>query len=172
MTDLGHYCLVRNVLRTAFLVYVRVLLCLQGLGLLFVAVAFVSVRGHGLGGQESGANLWPFVAFALILALLGLAVILTAVLLRRGRRRAAMAAIAIESLWAVAAAAIVLDTLREAVDAFEYGGHPDEALPWWLYAAAMLSLVAIVGLLLRPVRAYTGVVRADRLTRKTVGRVG
>jgi len=159
-------------LRTAFLVYVRVLLCLQGLGLLFAAVAFVSVRGNGLGGQESGANLWPFVAFALILALLGLAVILTAVLLRRGRRRAAMAAIAIESLWAVAAAAIVLDTLREAVDAFEYGGHPDEALPWWLYVAGMLSLVAIIGLLLRPVRAYAGLVRADRRSRQTAHGVG
>jgi hypothetical protein len=169
---LGHYYLVRNVLRTAFLVYVRVLLCLQGLGLLFSAWAFSSVRGHGLPGRGSGAIVWPLVAFALILAVGGLAIILTAVLLRRGRRRAAMAAIAIESLWAVAAAAIVLDTLREAVDAFEYGGHPDVALPWWLFAAAALSLVAIVGLLLRPVRAYSGLVRADGLNRKTVGGVG
>jgi len=171
MTDLGHYYLVRNVLRTAFLVYVRVLLCLQGLFLLFLAWAFISDRGHGLPGRGSGPTLWPLVAFALILALLGLAIILTAVMLRRGRRRAAMAAIAIESLWAVAAAAIVLDTLREAVDAFEYGGHPDEALPWWLYAAATLFLVAIVGLLLRPVRAYTGLVRADRLNRRTADSV-
>ena len=172
MADLGHYYLVQNVLRTAFLVYVRVLLCLQGLGVLFLASVFIPDRGHGLPGRGSGAILWPLVAIALILVVLGLAIILTAVLLRRGRRRAAMAAIAIESLWAVAAAAIVLDTLREAVDAFEYGGHPDVALPWWLFAAAALSLVAIVGLLLRPVRAYTGLVRTDRLSRKTAGGVG
>jgi hypothetical protein len=169
---LGHYYLVRNVLRAAFLVYVRVLLCLQGLGLLFLAWGIIPDRGHGLPGRGSGAILWPLVALALILTILGLAVILTAVLLRRGRPRAAMAAIAIESLWAVTAAAIVLDTLREAVDAFEYGGHPDEALPWWLYAAAMLFLIAIVGLLLRPVRAYTGLVRADRLNRRTADGVG
>jgi hypothetical protein len=169
---LGHYYLVRNVLRTAFLVYVRVLLCLQGLGLLFLAWGIIPDRGHGLPGRGSGAILWPLVSLALILTILGLAVILTAVLLRRGRPRAAMAAIAIESLWAVTAAAIVLDTLREAVDAFEYGGHPDEALPWWLYAAAMLFLIAIVGLLLRPVRAYTGLVRADRLSRRTADGVG
>jgi hypothetical protein len=169
---LGHYYLVRNVLRAAFLVYVRVLLCLQGLGLLFLAWGIIPDRGHGLPGRGSGAILWPLVSLALILTILGLAVILTAVLLRRGRPRAAMAAIAIESLWAVTAAAIVLDTLREAVDAFEYGGHPDEALPWWLYAAAMLFLIAIVGLLLRPVRAYTGLVRADRLNRRTADGVG
>lgn len=169
---MGHYYLVRNVLRTTFLVYVRVLLCLQGLGLLFLAWEFGSVRGHSLTGRGSGATLWPLVVFALILAVGGLAVILTAVRLRRGRRRAAMAAIAIESLWAVAAAAIVLDTLRETVDAFEYGGHPDEALPWWFYAAATLSLVAMVGLLLRPVRAYAGLVRADRRSRTTAEGVG
>ena len=159
MTDLGHYYLVLIMLRTAFLVYVRVLLGLQGLGLLFLAWAFISDRRSGLPGRGSGGIIWPLVGFGLTVALLGLAVILTAVRLRRGRRRAAMAAIAIESLTAVAAAAIVLDTLREAVDAFEYGGHPDVALPWWLFAAAALSLVAIVGLLLRPVRAYSGLVR-------------
>jgi len=160
MTDLGHYYLVRNVLRTAFLVYVRVLLCLQGLGLLFLAG--VIIFGGGLGTARG-----PLTALSLIVALFGLAGIVTAVRLGQGRRRAAMAAIAIQSLWTVAAAAIVLDTLREAVDAFEYGGHPDEALPWWLYAAATLFLVAIAGLLLRPVRVYTGLVRADRLNRRT-----
>jgi len=172
MTHLGHYCMVLIMLRTAFLVYVRVLLCLQGLGLLFLAWGIIPDRGHGLPGRGSGGILGPLVALALILTLAGLAIILTAVLLRRGRRRSAMAAIAIESLWVVAAAAIVLDVLRETVDAFEYGGHPDESLPWWLYAAAILSLVAIVGLLLRPVRGYTGLVRADRLNRNTAGSVG
>ena len=58
---MGHYYLVRNVLRTTFLVYVRVLLCLQGLGLLFLAWEFGSVRGHSLTGRGSGATLWPLV---------------------------------------------------------------------------------------------------------------
>jgi len=150
MADVGHYYLVRNVLRTAFLVYVRVLLCLQGVFLLFLA----GVTIFGGGGLSSTRG--SLIALMVIAALFGVAAIVTAVRLGQGRRRAAMAAIAIESLWAVAAAAIVLDTLREAVDAFEYGGHPDEALPWWFYTAALLFLGAIVGLLLRPVRAYTG----------------
>jgi hypothetical protein len=152
MTDLGHYYMVLIMLRTAFFVYVRVLLCLQGLFLLFLAG--VIIFGGGLGTARG-----PLTALSLIVALFGLAGIVTAVRLRRDRRRAAIAAIAIESLWAVAAAAIVLDTLRETVDAFEYGGHPDEALPWWLYAAGALFLVAIIGLLLRPVRAYAGLAR-------------
>lgn len=162
---MGHYYLVRNVLRAAFLVYVRVLLCLQGLFLLFLAG--VTIFGGGLGTARG-----PLIALLLIAALFGVAGIVTAVRLGRGRRRAAIAAIAIESLWAVAAAAIVLDTLRETVDAFEYGGHPDQALPSWFYAAAMLFLVAIAGLLLRPVRAYAGLVRADRLNRNSADGVG
>ena len=130
-----------------------------GLGLLFLAG--VIIFGGGLGPARV-----TLTALSLMAALFGLAGILTAVRLGRGRRRAAMAAIAIESLWAVAAAATVLDTLREAVDAFEYGGHPDDALPWWFYTAALLFLVAIAGLLLRPVRAYAGLVRADRPERE------
>jgi hypothetical protein len=149
---LGHYCLVLIVLRTAFFIYVRVLLCLQGVFLPFLAG--VLIFGQGLDGARG-----PLIVPMAIAAVFGLAGILTAVRLGPDRPRAAMAAIAIESLWAAAVAAIVLETLHEAVDAFEYGGHPDQSIPWWLYAAGALFLVAIVGLLLRPVRAYAGLVR-------------
>jgi hypothetical protein len=81
-------------------------------------------------------------------------------MLRRGRRRTAVAAIAIEALWAAAACAIALDALRTAVDAFEYGGrYADAALPWRWLAVAALFLVTVAGLLVRPVRAYAGLVR-------------
>jgi hypothetical protein len=143
-------------LRTAFLVYVRVLLCLQGAFLLFLAAGILPVGRVGGGGLGPGD--WPLLVPALILAVGGLALIATAILLRRGRRRAAMAVIAIEALWTVAAAALAADALRDAVDAFEYGGHPSGP-PWWLFLAAPLLLVTLIGLLLRPFRGYAGLVR-------------
>ncbi len=91
---------------------------------------------------------------------MALATIATAVMLRRGRRRAAVAAIMIEALWAAAACAIVLDTLRTSVDAFEYGGiGTSETVLWRFLAVAAVLLVTVAGLLLRPVRAYAGLVR-------------
>jgi hypothetical protein len=144
-------------LRAAFLVYLRVLLCLQGALLLFLAAGILPVGGVGEGGGL-GPGRWPLLVPALIAALLGLALIATAIRLRQGRRRAAMAAIAIEALWAVGAAALAADALRDAVDAFEYGGRPSEP-PWWIFAAAPLFLVTLIGLLLRPFRAYAGLVR-------------
>src|ERR1700733_13951799 len=136
-------------LRTAFLVYVRVLLCLQGLFLVAVPWLIFPYRGG-----------WPLITLAALVTLLGLAPIATAVMLRPGRRRAAMAAMLIEAVWAVAACAVALEAVRTSVDAFEYGGrYADAALPWrWLAVAAVL-LVTVAGLLLRPVRAYAGLVR-------------
>ncbi len=143
-------------LRTAFLVYVRVLLCLQGLCLVVLPWLIFPYRG--------GAGLWPLIALAVLVTVLGLATIATAMLLRRGRRRAAVAAIMIESAWAVAACAIVLEDLRTSVDAFEYGyGYggigASEALLWRFLAMAAVLLVTVAGLLLRPVRVYAGLVR-------------
>ena len=110
-------------LRTAFLVYVRVLLCLQGLCLVVLPWLIFPYRG--------GARLWPLIAMALLVSLLGLATIVTAIMLRRGRRRAAVAAIMIEAVWAVAACAVVLEALRTSVDAFEYGGQARDATLLW-----------------------------------------
>lgn len=141
-------------LRTAFLVYVRVLLCLQGLCLVVLPWLIFPYRG--------GARLWPLLVIALLLSLLGLATIVTAIMLRRGRRRAAVAAIMIEAVWAVAACAVVLDAMRESVDAFEYGhggSAGSEALGWRFLAVAAVLLVTVAGLLLRPVRAYSGLIR-------------
>ena len=128
-------------LRTAFLVYVRVLLCLQGLYLLFWAWALSSDQG-----PDTRAGL--LLTFGLIGGLLGLGQIVTAVLLRRGRRGAAIAAIVIEALWTAAAAAGCAVSLSGA--------------PVWQYLAGtalLLVAFAVFGLLLRPVRAYAGLVR-------------
>jgi hypothetical protein len=127
-------------LRTAFLVYVRVLLCLQGLYLAFLGWAFSLDQGPD-------TRVWALDTIAVIAAFLGLAGIVTAVLLRRGRRWAAIAAIIIEALWAAAAAAI------------GYLASSSESPEWQLFAGAGLFLVTVAGLLLRPVRAYAGLVR-------------
>ena len=64
-------------LRTAVLACVRVLLCLLGIWLMFIGWAVFSDQGPG---TRSGA----MDALALIATVLGLASIVTAVLLRRG----------------------------------------------------------------------------------------
>jgi hypothetical protein len=126
-------------LRTAFLAYVRVLLCLQGVFLMFLGWAFSSDQGPD-------TRTWALYALALIAALLGLAEIVTAILLRRGRRRAAIAAIVIEALWTAAAVIGCAASMN---------GSP----VWQFFAGAALFLVAVAGLLLPPVRAYAGLVR-------------
>jgi hypothetical protein len=133
-----------TILRTAFLAYVRVLLCLQGLYLGFWAWALWP--GRGLHGE-----FWVPLGLELLFALLGLASIVAAVLLRPGRRWAAIAAILIEALWAALAAALVYKTLKDWPLDFHF--------LCLVTAAATLFFVAIAGLLLRPVRAYAGLVR-------------
>jgi hypothetical protein len=127
-----------TVLRTVFLAYVRVLLCLQGMFLVFLAWAVLS----------SPVPL----AVELLSGLLGLAQIVTAILLRRGRRWAAITAILIEALWATVAAALGYKTLRD------WPPLDLQALEE-LTALTALFLVTVFGLLLRPVRAYAGLVR-------------
>ena len=126
-----------TVLRTAFLVYVRVLLILQGLFLLFLVWAVFS-RGVPI-------------AVVLLFSLLGLAQIVTALLLRRGRRWAAISAILIEALWALVAAALGYKTIKD--------WPLNLQLAEQLTAVTALFLVTIFGLLLRPVRVYAGLVR-------------
>ncbi len=125
-------------LRTAFLAYVRVLLCLQGVYLVLFGWAFFISAGKG------GTSFGRMLAIALAAALLGVAEILTAVLLRRGRRGTAIAAIVIESLWTATAAGYAVSA----------GGFRVAVL-----CGAALFLAAVGGLLLPPVRAYAGLIR-------------
>jgi hypothetical protein len=129
-----------TVLRTAFLAYVRVLLCLQGLYLGLYGWLLFLDRGPA-------TRFGTLLALALIATLLGLAEIVTAFLLRRGQRKAAIAAIVIEALWAAVATAV------------GYAASAGGNLAWPLFAVAALVLVAVAGLLLPPVRAYAGLAR-------------
>lgn len=95
-----------TILRTTFLAYVRVLLCLQSMYLGFWAWVLWPDR-------ESGTQFWMHLGLALLFTFLGLAGIVTALLLRRGRRWAAIAAILIETLWAAVAAAVGYKTLKD-----------------------------------------------------------
>src|SRR6202035_3865975 len=98
--------MVLTILRTAFLAYVRVLLCLQGVYLGFWAWVFWPAR-------DPHTVFWARVGLTLLFAFLGLAGIVAALLLRRGRRWAAIAAILIEALWAAVAAALAYKTLKD-----------------------------------------------------------
>jgi hypothetical protein len=128
-----------TILRTAFLTYVRVLLCLQGMYLGFWAWVLWPDR-------ETPTQLWAPLGFALLFAFLGLAGIVDALLLRRGRRWAAITAILIEVLWTAVAAAIGYKTLK------------DWPIDWQILevvtVGTALFLIAVAGLLLPPVRAY------------------
>ena len=136
--------IVLTILRTAILAYVRVLLCLQSMYLGFWAWTLWPDR-------ETPTQFWAPLGLALLFAFLGLAGIVAAILLRRGRRWAAIAAILIEALWAALAAALAYKTLRD--------WPLDLQFLWQMTAAAALFLCAVAGLLLPPVRAYAGLVR-------------
>jgi hypothetical protein len=101
--------------------------------------------------RETPTQFWAPLGLALLFTFLGLAGIVVALLLRRGRRWAAIAAILIEALWAAVAAALGYMTLRD--------WPLDLQLLWQLTAGAALFLVTVAGLLLPPVRAYAGLVR-------------
>jgi len=136
--------MILTILRTAFLAYVRVLLCLQSMYLGFWAWTLWPAR-------ETPTQFWAPLGLALLFTFLGLAGIVVALLLRRGRRWAAIAAILIEALWAAVAAALGYMTLRD--------WPLDLQLLWQLTAGVALFLVTVAGLLLPPVRAYAGLVR-------------
>jgi hypothetical protein len=124
--------MIATVLRTAFLAYVRVILCLQGMFLVFLGWALTT-------GQWTSAWFWTLLA-------LGLPEIVTAVLLWRGRRGAAIAAIVIEALWAAAAVGL-------GFEASVSGGLTRRLSP--VFPAAALFLATVVGLLLPTVRVYS-----------------
>jgi hypothetical protein len=133
-----------TILCTAFLVYVRVLLFLQGLYLGFWAWLWWP-------RPDEHTQFWGPVGLALLFAFLSLSEIAAAILLRRGRRWAAVTAILVEALWTAAAAALGYWTLTE--------GALDLHLLFYLTVGGALFLVTTAGLLLRPVRAYAGLVR-------------
>ena len=86
-----------TILRTGFLVDVRVLLFLQSMYLGFWGLALFPRR-------DTPTQFWAsLLGLALLFAFLSLAGIAAAILLRRGRRWAAVTAILIEGLWAAAA---------------------------------------------------------------------
>lgn len=145
------------IFRTAFLAYVRVLLCLQGLYLGFWAWVLWPRR-------EAGPQFWGQLGVALFLAFLGLAGIVAAILLRRGRRWAAIAAILIEALWAAVAAAVGYKILKD--------WPLDLRLLGLVTAGTALFLVAVAGMLLRPVRVYAGLVRARGASAQSLARDG
>ena len=76
--DPQHPEMMPTTLRTAVLACVRVLLCLLGVYLMFIGWAAFSDQGPG-------TRAWALDTLALIATVLGLASIVTAVLLRRGR---------------------------------------------------------------------------------------
>jgi hypothetical protein len=131
-------------MRTAFLVYVRLLLCLQGLYLGFWTL-MLSPR------SVSQTGFVPQLGLAALFAALGLTGIVVAVALRPGRRWAVIIAIVIELLWAAAAAALGVETLRE--------WPIDVNLLGLLTIVGALLLATVAGLLTRPVRAYAGLSR-------------
>jgi hypothetical protein len=133
-----------TMLRTAFLAYVRVLLCLQSMALGLSALALWPTR-------ETSTQFWPTLGLALLFTFLCLAGIAVALLLRRGRRWAAIAAIIIEALWALVAAALGYKTLKD--------WPLDFQVLCLSTAATALFLVTVAGLLLPPVRSYAGLVR-------------
>jgi hypothetical protein len=97
------------------------------------------------------SQFWAPLGLTLLFPFLGLAGIVAALLLWPGRRWAAIAAILIEAGWGAMAAALGCKILE--------GWPRDSQLLWQVTAAAALFLVAAAGLLLPPVRAYTGLVR-------------
>jgi hypothetical protein len=136
--------MMRTMLRTVFLVYVRVLLCLQGAYLGFWAWRFSPFR-------EPHIQFRLRLGFTLFFVFLGLVPVVAALRLRQGRRWAAITAILIEALWAALAALLWYETLK------------DWPFDWPLFQlltlAGVLCLAAVAGLLLRPVRAYAGLIR-------------
>src|ERR1700722_5083893 len=115
------------------ILYTRILLCLQAV---FIAV----IAWYILLTIEPGAPRQANTIGALIASVLAAIGVATAVLMKRGRRAAAVAAFAIETLW---------DVVSFVNAALPAGPPRSEYL-----LGGVLSLIALVGLLLSPVRSY------------------
>ncbi len=92
----------------------------------------------------------PSTIAALVASALAAAGVVTAVLMKQGRKWAAVSAIVIEGLWTVAA-------LMSAA-------LPPGPPRWEYLLGAAFSLTALTGLLLRPVRSYFAVTGSPETT--------
>lgn len=117
--------------RTAALVYMRVLLCLQGLYLVFLGREVFHFR-------NLSAGILGVLAFIMVYGVLGLGEIVTAILLRRSRPRVMIVAVVIAALWLVP----VVIGFTSSLSAI-----PGSQFPVFL----VLLLLTIAGLLLPPV---------------------
>lgn len=115
------------------ILFTRVLLCVQG-------VLIATLAWAALLTLQPGSPREPNLNEALVASVVAVASLITAILMKQRRKWAAISAFAIEGLWTVVA------LWSAALPA----GPPH--LQYFLGAA--LSLAALVGLLLKPVRAY------------------
>jgi hypothetical protein len=117
--------------RTAALAYMRVLLCLQGLYLVFLGREVFHFR-------DLNASILEVLAFIAVYCVLGLGEIVTAILLRRGSPRVMIVAIVTAALWLVPVVIGFTSSLS--------------AIPGWQFPVFLvLLLLTIAGLLLPPV---------------------
>ena len=127
------------------IVFTRALLCIQGVFIATIAWAALATLQPG---APRGANT--------VAALLGTAVavagVLTAVLMRQRQKWAAVSAIAIEGLWTVVAVWSV--------------ALPSGPSRWGYLLGAALPLIALIGLSLKPVRSYFGLIHEPETIEK------
>jgi hypothetical protein len=127
------------------ILFTQALLCIQ-------AVFIAAFAWTALATLEPGVSRAPNTTAALLASALAAASVVTAMLMKQGRTWAAVSAIAIEGLWTVTA--LVVAALPEGP-------------PRWQYLLGFaLSLTALIGLLLKPVRSYFAVTRSPETTEK------
>jgi hypothetical protein len=118
--------------------FTQILLCLQAMFIAFTAWYILLTI-------EPGAPRGPNAIAAVIASVIAVISFVTAILMKRGRKWAAVTALAIEVLWAVAS--------------FISAALPPGPPRWEYFLGGVLSLMAIVGLMLKPVRSYLSVTR-------------
>lgn len=127
------------------IIYIRISLSVQAVFITFIAWAILLTIPPG---ESRGPNIVAALAVS-VLAAIGVA---AAALMNRRRRSAAVAAFAIETVWAA----------TSFWSAALPSGPPDGEY----YLTGVLSLIALVGLLLTPVRSYLFLTRISRFTGK------
>jgi hypothetical protein len=127
------------------ILFTQALLCIQ-------AVFIAAIAWAALATLEPGVSRAPNTTAALLASALAAASVATAMLMKQGRKWAAVSAIAIEGLWTVAA--LVYAALPEGPPRSQY------------LLGFAFSLTALIGLLLKPVRSYFAITRSPETTGK------